>query len=99
MDCFVFRSYPILGLSPLDFVANCRYSRGSQNQWHAEKQGTQRAKHNSHLYENQGWPACSAQSLYSETVCRALIMTNNRHKRKEKREVILSSVQEIFPKL
>ena len=37
--------------------------------------------------------------VYSETVCRALIMTNNRQRRKEKREVILSSVQEIFPKL
>lgn len=37
--------------------------------------------------------------VYSETVCRALIMTNNRHRQKEKREVILSSVQEIFPKL
>lgn len=37
--------------------------------------------------------------VYSETVCRALIMANNRHRQKEKREVILSSVQEIFPKL
>ena len=54
VDCFVFRSYPILGLSPRDFVANWRYSRGSENQWYAEEQGTQRAKHNSHFYENQG---------------------------------------------
>lgn len=51
---FCFPKLPILGQSPPDFVANCRYSRGSQNQWRAEEQGTQRAKHNSHFYENQG---------------------------------------------
>lgn len=97
VDCFVFRNYPILGLSPRDFVANCRYVVVKTN-------GMLKSK-------GHKGPSIILTStkikvdlrvvtkFYSETVCRALNMTNNRHRRKEKREVILSSVQEIFSKL